>query len=170
MKFAYISNQYGFSETGRYLLDNLFYPKFREMGIAILDPFVECSKHLDMDIVINPRKYTYAQVEDHWKAFNEKVTFINNDLMCDSNLMIALLDGGPATDDGVSSELGYYYAQFNGANPIFALRSDFRLADNMQSNINVQLLGYITGSGGKLDKTINDHFKSLDDWMKKVPV
>src|SRR5689334_11021915 len=126
MTKAYISNQYGFSETGKFLLDNLFYPKLEEIGIGIIDPFLECSKMIDFQYLIEQENKSYKEVKEFWKEFNNKVTDTNNGLMVDSDCMIALLDGGHSVDDGVASEIGFYYSLHK---PIFALRTDIRLAD-----------------------------------------
>lgn len=153
---AYISNQYGFSETGKWLLNNLFYPKFRELGIEILDPFEECSKFIDVEFLLNIADKTYSEVKQFWNNFNLAVTVTNNDLMNKSNCMIALLDGGHTIDDGVASEIGYY---FHLNKPIFALRTDFRLADNLGTTINSQLIGYI--GENNLFNSINKLFEAL---------
>lgn len=162
---AYISNQFGFSETGQYLLNNLFYPKIKELGIDILDPFVECSKYLDFDFLNNLDKKSYLEVKEFWKSFNSKVTNINNDLMDRSDLMIALLDGGHTVDDGVASEIGYY---FNLKKPIFALRTDIRLVDNMMAPINTQIMGYVCGQGGGLYSKVEYLMINLKSYMGMV--
>lgn len=161
MKKAYISNQFGFSETGRYLLDNLFYPKFRECGIEILDPFVECSKHLDFDFLKSIDDKPYWQVKEFWDKFNSIVTLTNNYFMDKSDCMIALLDGGHTVDDGVASEIGYYQGQYK---PIFALRTDLRLADNLGTSINSQILGYVRKD--RLYNSFDELIVALQNWNK----
>ncbi len=143
---GYLSNQLGFSETGNFVLDNLIKPKIKQANIVILDPFAECKKELDFDH-LNHLKL-HKEVDQFWKTFNAKVTVINNGLMQKADCMLAILDGGHTVDDGVASEIGYYAALEKG--PIFALRSDIRLAENLAAKINPQVLGYITQSGGEL--------------------
>ncbi len=94
------------------------------------------------------------------KEFNVKVPIINNNLMEESQCMIALLDGGHSLDDGVSSEIGYYAGRFP-EKPIFALRTDFRLCENQAGKINVQVHGYITMSGQELFTTLESHNAAL---------
>ena len=142
---GYLSNQFGFSETGRYVIDSLIKSRIEKIGIKINYPFLECGKELDFNL-LNSLK-SYDERVKYWADFNAKVTPINNRLMKSSDCMLAILDGGPALDDGVSSEIGFYAGIERG--PIFALRSDFRLCENIASTINAQVLGYIIQSGGK---------------------
>lgn len=146
MVSAYLSNQLGFSEIGKFVLDNLIKPKINEAGIKINDPFETVGEELDFNYLSKLDRH--GDVIHFWDTFSKKVTPINNDLMKNSDCMIALLDGGHAIDDGVASEIGYFSALKLG--PIFALRSDVRLGENLAVTINPQVLGYITESGGEL--------------------
>lgn len=111
----------------------------------MLDPFIECAKELNM-AELTPEKPHQFHL-DYWDNFNKKIMPINNKLMGRSNCMVAILDGGHSIDDGVASEIGYY-AGIQRGSPIFALRSDFRLCENVAGSINAQVYGYISMSGG----------------------
>lgn len=157
---AYLANQFGFSETGRYILYNLIKPKIQEIGISILDPFLACKKEFDDNTLLKLERY-----EDRIKFFNEfnaKVTPINNELMRDSDCFLAVLDGGHQIDDGVASEIGYYAGIEQG--PIFALRSDFRGGENIATRVNPQILGYIRQNGGVLV----DGENALERWLYEI--
>jgi len=158
---AYLANQFGFSETGQYILDNLIKPRIEKIGLIINDPFLECGKELNFNYLSCLKEY-----EDrvkYWKEFSDKVTPINNRLMQDSDCLLAILDGGHTIDDGVASEIGYYTGIQRG--PIFALRSDFRCGENMAVSINPQLLGYIRQSGGKLIDSPN---AAIELWFSEI--
>ncbi len=157
---GYLANQFGFSETGRYVLNNLIKPRIGDIGIVVHDPFIECAKRLDLNYL--ERLNSYQERENYLREFSKKVTPINNSLMQDSDCMLALLDGGHAIDDGVASEIGYYYGIRRG--PIFALRSDFRLGENMAVLINPQVEGYIILSRGYLASGNN----SMESWFFKI--
>jgi hypothetical protein len=163
---AYLANQFGFSETGRHLLETLVKPKIMEMGILINDPFIECGKELDYAYLAKLEKGgKYSTLKRYWQEFSLKVTPINNRLMQNSDCMITILDGGHALDDGVSSEIGYYAGIARG--PIFALRSDFRLAENITAPINTQVYGYILQSKGMLatvPDAIEKWFSAIKEW------
>jgi hypothetical protein len=166
---AYLANQLGFSETGKYILENLIIPKVNEIGITINDPFRECEKELDSKHLDKLEKY--EDVRNYWDEFNSKVAPINNALMQNSDCQLAILDGGHAVDDGVSSEVGYYAAMKRG--PIFALRSDIRRGENLATSINLQLRGYIVESGGKLVEAPDPEFKGekypvISTWLSEV--
>ncbi len=162
---GYLSNQLGFSEVGRHVLDTLIKPKIKEAGITVLDPFKWVGEELDFDEIGKLKEHD--KVITYWTNFNAKVTVINNKLMQNSKCMLAILDGGHAVDDGVASEIGYYAALEIG--PIFGLRTDFRLAENMVAGINPQVMGYITQSGGELIEGANGVERwaaAINDWAQ----
>lgn len=157
---GYLSNQLGFSQTGQFVLDQLIKPKIIEANITVLDPFIECGKYLDFDHLAQLRQH--EDVVQFWNTFNDKVTPTNNSLMANADCMLAILDGGHTIDDGVASEIGYYAAKERG--PIFALRSDIRLAENLATKINPQVLGYIKDSGGALFEGPN----AIENWATAI--
>ena len=157
---AYLANQFGFSETGRYILENLIKPKIQKIGIFIADPFLECGKEFDLDSLSKLERY-----EDRIKyyvEFNAKVTPINNKLMRNSDCLLAVLDGGPQIDDGVASEIGFYAGIEQG--PIFALRSDSRSGENIATSVNPQILGYIQQNKGVFVDGVN----ALERWFSEI--
>jgi len=157
---GYLGSQFGFSETGRHVIDTLIKPGIERIGIQINDPFVECGKELDINHVLSLRDYD--ECVKYWAEFSRKVTPINNRLMGESDCLLPILDGGHAVDDGVASEIGYYAAI--GRGPIFALRSDFRRGENIAVSINPQLLGYILLSDGYLAEGQN----AIDKWFSAI--
>lgn len=157
---GYLSNQLGFSETGNFVLNNLIKPKITEAKVTILDPFAECKKEIDFTRL--NRLKLHKDVLNFWNNFNAKVTVINNRLMQNADCMLAVLDGGHTIDDGVASEIGYYASLKKG--PIFALRTDLRLAENVSAKINPQVLGYITQSGGELFEGEN----AIERWANRI--
>jgi len=157
---AYLANQFGFSETGRHLLDSLIKPRIEKMGIIILDPFLECNKELDFKAIKEIKNH--EEMAKYWADFSKKITPINNKLMENSDCLLAILDGGHAVDDGVAGEIGYYAGIKKG--PIFALRSDLRCGENMAVTINPQLLGYIIQSRGKLIDSQN----AVERWFSEI--
>ncbi|MFX1504673.1 MAG: nucleoside 2-deoxyribosyltransferase [Promethearchaeota archaeon] len=154
---AYLASQFGFSETGRYLLNNLIKPKIQEIGININDPFKECKKEFNDKDFSNLEKY--GDRINYYNEFNSKITQINNRLMRDSDCLLAVLDGGHQIDDGVASEIGYYAGIEQG--PIYALRSDFRSGENIATSINPQILGYIEQTKGVIVDTIERWFSEI---------
>ncbi|MFH1420698.1 MAG: nucleoside 2-deoxyribosyltransferase [Candidatus Aenigmatarchaeota archaeon] len=173
---AYLSHQLGFSETGRYVLGNLIKPRIAEIGIKILDPFVECEKKLDYQKRREAFQRDYKAMERFFINFSRTITPTNNKLMQKSDLQLALLDGGPAIDDGVASEIGYYAGlnhwrikRGQKPKPIFALRSDSRCGENIGVSINPQVWGYILSSGGALvdgEGAVERWFAEIEKWYK----
>jgi len=161
--WGYLGNQLGFSETGRYVLDNLIKPRIIEIGILIKDPFIECAKELNPGYLETLIKY--EDVKRFWKEFSDKITPINNRLMQASDCFLSILDGGQAVDEGLAGEIGYYAAIKQG--PIYALRSDIRCGENMAIPINAQIRGYIMQSRGKLiepPNAIEKWFAAIKEW------
>lgn len=157
---GYLANQFGFSETGLWLLNDLIKPGLERIGINILEPFTEVGKVIDFSS-LDSLKY-HEERKSRLRGFSERIGPINDKLMQKSDCLLALLDGGPAVDDGVAGEIGYYAGIKRG--PIFALRSDFRCGENMSVSINPQLLGYILGSRGELYEPP----KAIDRWFERI--
>jgi len=163
---GYLANQFGFSETGRYLLDNKIRPRLVSIGLTVNDPFIECGKEIDHKFLAEMKiRDKHNEIVKFWNGFNTKVTAINNRLMQDSDCMLAILDGGADIDSGVASEMGYYAGISRG--PIFALRSDFRLSENIAATINAQVMGYILMSKGKLID-VTDGGDMMDKWFGAI--
>ena len=165
--FVYLSNQLGFSELLRKTtMEGFVIPRLESMGYTVLNPFVECAKYLDFDHLKTLK--SYDEVRDFWRIFNRKVAPINNGLMFRSDCMAAILDGGHAVDDGVASEIGYYAGIFT-RRPVFALRSDFRISENVEAPVNPQLMGYIEQNDGELftgPGSVEKWFAALDKFYK----
>lgn len=167
---AYVSSQLGFSETGRFLLEQLIDPKLREAGIVPLNPFETCAALIDFEQLAQIKKEgTARELEDFWRSFNVQVCPTNNKLMMQADCMALVLDGGHAGDDGACSELGYMAGKYPDK-PVFALRTDFRAADNMATTVNAQLLGYITqeGRSGGLYTSVDEWARAIDTWAQTV--
>jgi hypothetical protein len=168
---GYLSNQWGFSETGRILVKQVK-DKIKDIGIIVLDPFEECGKVVDFKILA--KLTDFEAKRRYWEQFSRKVTPINNSLMRQSHCQFAILDGGPAVDDGVASEIGYYAALVEtGIIPsrfsrIFALRSDFRLGENIGCSVNPQIEGYVCQTGGKISKNLDEWFKDIESWYSQM--
>ena len=168
---GYLSSQWGFSETGR-ILTKRIKDKIKDIGIVILDPFEECKKEMDFSEL--DQLTDFEEKRKYWEQFSRKVTPINNKLMRQSHCQLAILDGGHAVDDGVSSEIGYYAALVEegvipkGFGRIFALRSDFRSGENIGCLVNPQIEGYIHQTGGAVSKNLDSWFKDIDVWYKEI--
>ncbi len=132
---AYVASQLGFSSLGKEQL-NKFYGRLRdESGVLPLCPFTACGEYLNLSLLGNSK--TIDEVIIFWDNFNKIVGPINyGELMPRSKFMIAVLDGSHALDDGVSSEIGFYAAEYKDKKPIVGIRSDFRLAENPAALIN----------------------------------
>lgn len=157
---AYLANQLGFSELGRLTLKQIVLPALSDTGIQVIEPFEECSV-VPLPICFDNN---YAQYKLSFEQFGTSVGQTNNDAMQKSDLMIPILDGGHPVDDGVASEIGYFAAIHPKA-PIFALRSDFRLAENISSKINCQILSYIRMGGGSLQNNLENWTAAIKWWV-----
>jgi hypothetical protein len=132
---AYVASQLGFSIPGKQQL-NIFYGRLRqEARVLPLCPFTACAEYLDFSKL--ERLRSMDEVLGFWNDFNKIVGPVNYGvLMPKSMLMIAILDGGHALDDGVCAEIGHYATEYKGQKPIIGIRSDFRLSENFSAPIN----------------------------------
>lgn len=168
---GYLSNQWGLSETGR-ILAKWVKDKIQDIGIVVLDPFEECGKELNCAELATVADFEVKR--KYWEQFSRKITPINNKLMRQSHCQLAILDGGHAVDDGVSSEIGYYAALVEegvipkGFGKIFALRTDFRLGENIGCVVNPQIEGYIYQTGGTISKKSDCWFQEIALWYTEM--
>jgi len=70
-------SQFGFSQTGEYMLDKVIKPRLEEIGVEICDPFFECGMVLDLDHANSMDKYDDRMT--YFKEFSAKVPLINNE-------------------------------------------------------------------------------------------
>jgi hypothetical protein len=144
---AYVASQHGFNDGSRFTPReqlNRFYQALRkEAGVLPLCPFTACGEYLDLSLLENPG--TFQDVISFWDDFNRLVGPVNYEtLMPRSRMLIAILDGGPAIDDGVAAEISHYATEHG--RPIIGIRSDFRLAENPAAPIN-PAVRYFTDQG-----------------------
>ena len=85
---AYLANQFGFSETGRFILDTLIKPRITAIGITINDLFLECGKELDFGYL--SKLTSHEDKVRYWEIFSRKVTPINNRFMQGSDCLLAI--------------------------------------------------------------------------------
>lgn len=129
---AYVGSQLGFNEPGKYFLEK-FYKDLTELGVLPLCPFMSCDEYLDISNLNDDM--SVKELTEFWKDFNKNIIpSVNYDtLMPHAKFMIAILDGGHAVDDGVSSEISYF-ASNHGS--VIGIRTDIRLAENIAGGVN----------------------------------
>jgi hypothetical protein len=132
---AYVASQLGFNAPGRQYLKEFYSRLKREAGVLPLCPFAACEEYLTLSGLDSCK--TIDQLFGFWEEFNSIIGPVNYEtLMPASKLMIAILDGGHALDDGVSAEIGYYAGEYKGSKPMVGIRSDYRLAENAAAPVN----------------------------------
>ena len=129
---AYVASQFGFSTPGKEFLDS-FYDRLKGIGVLPLCPFKACGEYLDFSKMGG----SYDEVIEFWDEFNKLVGPVNyGQLIPASKFMVAILDGGHTSDDGVSAEIAHIATKYYGLRPVIGIRSDFRLAENPAAPIN----------------------------------
>jgi len=159
---AYMASQLGFSASGKEQLERFYDCLKNEAGILPLCPFTACVEYLDFSRLENLK--TNEELWSFWDDFNKIIGPVNyGELMPRSKLMIAVLDGGHALDDGVSAEIGFYAAEYKGEKPIVGIRSDVRLAENPAAPINPAVRYFIDQGpyGGSFFSGIDAYDKSV---------
>ena len=101
------------------------------------------------------RIYLHEQV-------NQVIGRKNADLICQSDVLVAVLDGSDV-DSGTASEIGF---AFGLGKTIIGLRTDFRLAaDNLGSTVNLQVEYFIEESSGE---RICRSLEELDESLRSL--
>jgi len=170
MTTAYLANQLGFASIFS-LTISAIKSRLESIGLEVYEPFNEAGIYENEIIKANKTDSIKKQTMI-WNDLNDKIGNLNNELMSKSDCLIVLLDGGHIIDDGVSSEIGHYATLKKG--PVFALRTDFRLSENLGASINLQILRYINESGGELidyktygPDCISKFFETIKKWREQ---
>jgi len=162
---AYIDSQLGFSALGKAQLDEFHNRLKHEAGVLALCSFIACVEYLDFSKLGNLK--TVKEVSNFWDGFNKLIGLVNyGELIPRSKLMIAILDGGHALDDGVSAEIGFYAVKYNGKRPIVGIRSDIRLAENVEAHINPAVRYFI--DQGPYEGSFFSGFDAYDKAIKSI--
>jgi len=144
---AYVGSGEGFDECRRNHLFNVTYPKLIEVGTFPLCPFKACSEYLGSF----PKKGALqVEVDNFWDKFNGIVGPVNIEILMPRSLYMFGLYEGSDVDSGLAAETGCYPGKFHSHpfypdNPIFGVRSDFRLAENPRASINPAVRYFIDG-------------------------
>ncbi len=137
----YLANQLGFSTVGHKALTHII-QELENINCQVYEPLEETRKALERGMAFS--------------ATN--IGKLNETAMVQSDLMVAILDGGHQVDDGVASEIGYCTAM---KKKIFGLRTDIRTCDSTSSTVNIQIEYFIEKSGGKICTTLADLLESI---------
>jgi hypothetical protein len=140
---AYVASQLGFNTPGKYFLQEFFYPALLERGVLPLCPFAACEEYLDQKVF--DENLSVKKNKQLWSKFNDEIIpKVNyNTLIPKSKMLIAILDGGHAVDDGVCAEIAHYATKFPDR-PVIGIRSDFRLSENPAGTINSAVKYFLT--------------------------
>ena len=133
---AYMGSQWGFNAAGKEQLERFYQRLEWEAGVLPLCPFKACEEYLDFKKLGKVKSLVDSL--RFWKKYNKLIGPVNYEtLMPKSRFMIALLDGAQGIDDGLAAEIGFYAAKYSPERPIFGIRSDFRLCENVSAPINI---------------------------------
>jgi len=164
MVSGYLANQFGFFEYGRMFLNKIVVPEMQNRGIKVYEPFSIMEKKLDMKYIMSATEYD--ERVKRWNEFSDLIGPTNKESMKNSQMMIPILDGGHSVDDGVSSEISHYAAKEYG--PIIALRTDFRLAENLGTRVNAQIVDDIKNSKGKICTSAKEWYSEIGNTIVKL--
>ncbi len=145
---AYIASPYGFSESTKHFMENIYIPRLKKI-VDIINPF-------DLTTLEEVIK---AEKEGREKEFAMEIGKRNKEAIKASDIVIAALDG-QEVDSGTAAEIGYAAGI---GKKIYGYRTDFRQTGEKGAVVNLQVQYFIEASGGsivsKLDK--------LEDLLKK---
>ncbi|MBR9691908.1 hypothetical protein GOV06_03915 [Candidatus Woesearchaeota archaeon] len=168
--YIYLANPLGFSlELEKPALDNLIGllegVQVEGIEVKVIEPFAENEKYLPQ---ITPNE-SYKEHERKWDEFNDQVYENNKQLMAQSHMMVAILNGADV-DSGVASEVAKYSL---AGKPVIGYRDDFRLGENIASRgINLEVKGSvkeaIKKSGGQIVGGLDHLVKTATEYVRKI--
>ncbi len=143
-KSLYIASPLGFSEAGRFFLNEKLKPEIASIGYDVLDPFEQVDSQELGRILSMP--YGPERLAA-WEDLNPRIGKCNDIALQTTDGVFAVLDGVDV-DSGTASEIGA--ASIMGK-PILGYRGDFRLArDNEAGLVNLQVEYFIGRNRGKI--------------------
>jgi nucleoside 2-deoxyribosyltransferase len=141
MRRAYCASDLGFTQSGRYYLEEVYLPKLREV-VEIVDPWS----------LVPESEFIQAKAEGRSREHALEVGRGNLQAIDSCEILIALLEG-QEIDSGTASEIGY--ASGRGLT-CWGLRSDHRQAGEPGVQVNLQVESLITVSGGSIAGTLDE--------------
>lgn len=144
---AYLASPYGFAESSRYFMENIYVPALREF-VEVINPWDLTSA---AEVVAATKKGRLA-------SFNLEIGKRNEEAIDSADIVIAALDG-QEVDSGTASEIGYAAAC---GKKIFGYRSDFRQTGELESTVNLQVEYFIKNSGGQIVTSLKELKKLLE--------
>jgi nucleoside 2-deoxyribosyltransferase len=130
-------------------------------GFEVLDPWV-----LITEKMLRPAtKLPYGLAKKKaWQKINKVIGHNNTDLIKQSDLIIATLDGIDV-DSGTAAEVGYGVAL---GKTVIGYRGDFRLTgDNEGTQVNLQVEYFIKLNGGVITTNLNELKNILKRYFKR---
>ncbi len=176
---VYVASGQGFNYPGRFFLDHYVHPNLERKGAFILDPFALCGEYLELSLFDESRPL--ADIRKGWERFNNIIIpTVNYGLAIPrAGLLFAICEGYPV-DEGMAAEMANIATNFA---PIVAVRSDFRLAENIASGTNpaVRVFASEQYSGSYHENSTGDNAyqaafdaagkiisKKIEEWNKKT--
>ena len=144
---VYLANQLGFSSVCKPALD-LVVKALEDAGFTVHEPFDICEKMLSAGMKNNA----------------ENIGRTNGSTIKGCDIVVALCDGGHAVDDGVAAEIGYAYGI---GKEVYILRTDFRMCDDKDGRINMQITFFVEASGGKVCYSLEELIQALEEYKKE---
>ncbi len=147
-KKIYIASPLGFSEAGKFFLNEKLVPVFTRLGLDIIDPWVLTSPEIINSASSMPAGENRIKA---WSDLNRIIAGNNIKGIIESDGVFAVLDGTDV-DSGTAAEIGYASAI---GKAVTAYRGDFRSAgDNEGSIVNLQVAWFIESSGGVISSSL----------------
>jgi len=158
MSKIYLASPYGFSESTKRFLEDLR-TQLRSAGHNVKDPWELDDKYLAA-LRIRAEGLSPQRRIAELQKINRKIARINSKAICDSEIVVACLDG-PDVDSGTASEIGFAFAH---KKKIFGYRGDFRLTgENEAALVNMQVQYWIEKSKGRILRTVPDLLAALTE-------
>jgi nucleoside 2-deoxyribosyltransferase len=143
---AYVASPFGFTEHGRDYYVKTLLPALGEL-VEPLDPWA----------VVTDQELAEAAALGRQRSLWLDVGARNAALIRQSALVIAVLEG-QEVDSGTAAEVGYAAAL---GRPIYALRSDLRLAGEPEMSVNLQVEYFVTSTGGAVSGSLKGLLDAL---------
>ncbi len=140
-KLAYLASPFGFSESARYFMNNVYVPRLSQV-VDIINPW-DLTSQSEIDAAMEA-----GDVSDIRSEIGKR----NAEAILKAEIVIAALDG-QEPDSGTVAEIGFAAGV---GKRVYGYRNDIRQAGELRAPFNLQVESFIHLSGGRIAYTLDE--------------
>lgn len=138
---AYLASPFGFSESAKHFMDNVYVPRLSEV-VGVINPW-DLTTQAEID---------QALEQGDLSELRKEIGGRNTEAIIKADIVIAALDG-QEPDSGTVAEIGFATGV---GKRVYGYRNDFRQAGELKAPFNLQVEYFIHISGGRIAYSLEE--------------